>query len=160
MPIYGSLATQASTRLHNPKFPSRASPQPHLTQGRPSRTPIRTTIPQSPFTMAKKRTFPPSSPFELSQCAPIHLSLLHLHTQGTHRNERERRKQSMASNRRMEQWLTREARIAKSRTVAVRLISMALTGYYKTLIRPRTHRPLSMLKYDPVGTSPALCSQA
>jgi len=30
---------------------------------------------------------------------------------------------------------------------------MALTGYYKTLIRPRTHRPLSMLKYDPVGTS-------
>ena len=28
---------------------------------------------------------------------------------------------------------------------------MALTGYYKTLIRPRTHRPLSMLKYDPVG---------
>ena len=30
---------------------------------------------------------------------------------------------------------------------------MALTGYYKTLIRPRTHRPLSMLKYDPVGMS-------
>jgi hypothetical protein len=30
---------------------------------------------------------------------------------------------------------------------------MAMTGYYKTLIRPRTHRPLSMLKYDPVGTS-------
>lgn len=28
---------------------------------------------------------------------------------------------------------------------------MALTGYYKTLMRPRTHRPLSMLKYDPVG---------
>jgi len=28
---------------------------------------------------------------------------------------------------------------------------MALTGYYKTMIRPRTHRPLSMLKYDPVG---------
>jgi hypothetical protein len=41
--------------------------------------------------------------------------------------------------------------LAKSRTIAVRLISMALTGYYKTLIRPRTHRPLSMLKYDPVG---------
>jgi hypothetical protein len=40
---------------------------------------------------------------------------------------------------------------AKSRTIAVRLISMALTGYYKTLVRPRTHRPLSMLKYDPVG---------
>lgn len=42
---------------------------------------------------------------------------------------------------------------AKSRTVAVRLISMALTGYYRTLRRPRAHRPLSMLKYDPVGTS-------
>jgi hypothetical protein len=28
---------------------------------------------------------------------------------------------------------------------------MALTGYYKTLVRPRQHRPLSMLKYDPVG---------
>ncbi|KAF7923906.1 hypothetical protein EAE99_006567 [Botrytis elliptica] len=43
------------------------------------------------------------------------------------------------------------AKKAKSRTIPVRLISMALTGYYKTLIRPRTHRPLSMLKYDPVG---------
>jgi len=34
---------------------------------------------------------------------------------------------------------------------------MAMTGYYKTFTRPRTHRPLSMLKYDPVGmtvTSP------
>lgn len=41
----------------------------------------------------------------------------------------------------------------KSRTIAVRLISMAMTGYYKTFVRPRTHRPLSMLKYDPVGTS-------
>ncbi|CZT51260.1 uncharacterized protein RSE6_12383 [Rhynchosporium secalis] len=40
---------------------------------------------------------------------------------------------------------------SKSRTIAVRLISMALTGYYKTLVRPRTHRPLSMLKYDPVA---------
>ncbi len=41
--------------------------------------------------------------------------------------------------------------IVKSRTIAVRLISMALTGYYRTLRRPRTHRPLSMMKYDPVG---------
>lgn len=40
---------------------------------------------------------------------------------------------------------------AKSRTIAVRLISMAMTGYYRTLRRPRTSRPLSMLKYDPVG---------
>ena len=28
---------------------------------------------------------------------------------------------------------------------------MALTGYYRTMIRPRQHRPLSMMKYDPVG---------
>ncbi|KAF2239667.1 hypothetical protein EV356DRAFT_513954 [Viridothelium virens] len=43
------------------------------------------------------------------------------------------------------------AKKAKSRTIAVRLISMAMTGYYRTLVRPRDHRPLSMLKYDPVG---------
>lgn len=35
----------------------------------------------------------------------------------------------------------------------VRLISMAMTGYYRTLMRPRAHRPLSMMKYDPIGTS-------
>jgi hypothetical protein len=35
---------------------------------------------------------------------------------------------------------------------------MAMTGYYKTLIRPRVHRPLSMLKYDPVGTFGAPCA--
>lgn len=40
---------------------------------------------------------------------------------------------------------------AKSRTISVRLISTALTGYYRTYVRPRTHRPLSFLKYDPVG---------
>ena len=33
----------------------------------------------------------------------------------------------------------------------VRLISMAMTGYYRTLMRPRVHRPLSMMKYDPIG---------
>jgi large subunit ribosomal protein L33 len=38
----------------------------------------------------------------------------------------------------------------KSRTIAVRLISMALTGYFRTMVRPRASRPLSMLKYDPV----------
>ncbi|OAP55965.1 ribosomal protein L33 [Fonsecaea erecta] len=42
------------------------------------------------------------------------------------------------------------AKKPKSRTVAVRLISMALTGYYRTMVRPRTSRPLSMMKYDPV----------
>ncbi len=41
---------------------------------------------------------------------------------------------------------------AKSRTIAVRILSMAMTGYYRTLRRPRQHRPLSMMKYDPVGT--------
>jgi hypothetical protein len=30
---------------------------------------------------------------------------------------------------------------------------MAMTGYYRTMVRPRASRPLSMLKYDPVGTS-------
>lgn len=50
------------------------------------------------------------------------------------------------------QQLTTSSSAAKSRTIAVRLISMALTGYYRTLRRPRVHRPLSMLKYDPVGT--------
>jgi hypothetical protein len=28
---------------------------------------------------------------------------------------------------------------------------MAMTGYYRTMQRPRAHQPLSMLKYDPVG---------
>ncbi|KAF2227581.1 hypothetical protein BDZ85DRAFT_254538 [Elsinoe ampelina] len=38
----------------------------------------------------------------------------------------------------------------KSRTIPVRLLSMAATGFYYTFVRPRVHRPLSMLKYDPV----------
>ena len=38
----------------------------------------------------------------------------------------------------------------------VRLISMAMTGYYRTMQRPRVHQPLSMLKYDPIGMIP-LC---
>ena len=42
------------------------------------------------------------------------------------------------------------AKKAKSRTIAVRLISMAMTGYFRTFVRPRTARPLSMLKYDPI----------
>jgi hypothetical protein len=29
--------------------------------------------------------------------------------------------------------------------------SNARAGYYKTFLRPRQGRPLSMLKYDPVG---------
>jgi hypothetical protein len=35
---------------------------------------------------------------------------------------------------------------------------MAMTGYYKTFTRPRAHRPLSMLKYDPVGTFATPCA--
>ncbi|OQN98421.1 hypothetical protein B0A48_10540 [Cryoendolithus antarcticus] len=42
------------------------------------------------------------------------------------------------------------AKKAKSRTIAVRILSMAQTGFFMTFRRPRTHRPLSMLKYDPV----------
>ncbi|KAG0130836.1 hypothetical protein HOY82DRAFT_585460 [Tuber indicum] len=42
------------------------------------------------------------------------------------------------------------AKKAKSRTIVVRLISMAMTGYFKSFVRPRTHKPLSMIKYDPV----------
>ena len=41
---------------------------------------------------------------------------------------------------------------AKSRMISVRLISMAMTGFFYTFARPRESRPLSMLKYDPVGT--------
>ncbi|KAL2012337.1 hypothetical protein VTN00DRAFT_5055 [Thermoascus crustaceus] len=52
------------------------------------------------------------------------------------------------------------AKKAKSRTVAVRLISMAMTGYYRTMVRPRTHRPLSMLKYDPVVKKKVLFLEA
>lgn len=36
--------------------------------------------------------------------------------------------------------------------ISVRLVSMAMTGFYRTMVRPRTKRPLSFLKYDPVGT--------
>ncbi|ETN39824.1 ribosomal protein L33 [Cyphellophora europaea CBS 101466] len=52
------------------------------------------------------------------------------------------------------------AKKAKSRTIAVRLISMAMTGYYRTLIRPRTSRPLSMMKYDPVVKKQVLFLEA
>ncbi|KAH1269743.1 hypothetical protein KXW98_003369 [Aspergillus fumigatus] len=52
------------------------------------------------------------------------------------------------------------AKKAKSRTIAVRLISMAMTGYYRTMVRPRTHRPLSMLKYDPVVKKKVLFLEA
>ncbi|KAI9367926.1 hypothetical protein BJX61DRAFT_547030 [Aspergillus egyptiacus] len=52
------------------------------------------------------------------------------------------------------------AKKAKSRTMVVRLISMAMTGYYRTMTRPRMHRPLSMLKYDPVVKKKVLFLEA
>ncbi|GAW26370.1 putative ribosomal protein L33 [Rosellinia necatrix] len=42
------------------------------------------------------------------------------------------------------------AKKAKSRLISVRLISMAMTGFFYQFSRPRTARPMSMLKYDPV----------
>ncbi|KAI1208109.1 uncharacterized protein F4807DRAFT_431579, partial [Annulohypoxylon truncatum] len=42
------------------------------------------------------------------------------------------------------------AKKAKSRLIPVRLISMAMTGFFYTYSRPRASRPMSMLKYDPV----------
>ncbi|EOA88183.1 uncharacterized protein SETTUDRAFT_168598 [Exserohilum turcica Et28A] len=52
------------------------------------------------------------------------------------------------------------AKKAKSRTIMVRLISMAMTGYYRTMQRPRTHQPLSMLKYDPIVRKQVLFLEA
>lgn len=34
----------------------------------------------------------------------------------------------------------------------VRLISMAMTGFFYTFKRPRTSAMMSMMKYDPIGT--------
>ncbi|KAI5922415.1 hypothetical protein F4810DRAFT_711531 [Camillea tinctor] len=42
------------------------------------------------------------------------------------------------------------AKKVKSRMISVRLLSMAMTGFFYTFTRPRTSRPMSMLKYDPV----------
>ncbi|KAI1737436.1 hypothetical protein F4680DRAFT_428635 [Xylaria scruposa] len=42
------------------------------------------------------------------------------------------------------------AKKAKSRMISVRLLSMAMTGFFYQYARPRTARPMSMLKYDPV----------
>ncbi|KAF1912114.1 50S ribosomal protein L33 [Ampelomyces quisqualis] len=52
------------------------------------------------------------------------------------------------------------AKKAKSRTIMVRLLSMAMTGYYRTMQRPRAHRPLSMLKYDPIVRKQVLFLEA
>lgn len=39
----------------------------------------------------------------------------------------------------------------KSRIINVRLISMAMTGFFYNFRRPRTANPMGMLKYDPIG---------
>lgn len=39
----------------------------------------------------------------------------------------------------------------KSRVVIVRLLSQAMTGFYYSFSRPRTSKPMSLLKYDPIG---------
>lgn len=51
--------------------------------------------------------------------------------------------------------LARLGLIGKSRIISVRLISMAMTGYFYQFSRPRTSIPMSMLKYDPIGTRSA-----
>ncbi|KAI1472971.1 uncharacterized protein F4812DRAFT_411114 [Daldinia caldariorum] len=42
------------------------------------------------------------------------------------------------------------AKKPKARLLSVRLLSMAMTGFFYTYSRPRTSRPMSMLKYDPI----------
>ncbi|KAH7040814.1 uncharacterized protein B0I36DRAFT_358064 [Microdochium trichocladiopsis] len=42
------------------------------------------------------------------------------------------------------------AKKQKSRMIPVRLISMAMTGFFYQFTRPRTSKPMSMLKYDPI----------
>ncbi|KAK6451144.1 hypothetical protein FP744_10007395 [Trichoderma asperellum] len=44
------------------------------------------------------------------------------------------------------------AKKAKARLINVRLISMAMTGFFYTFKRPRTAPMMGMLKYDPIGT--------
>ncbi|RMD39483.1 hypothetical protein DV735_g5645, partial [Chaetothyriales sp. CBS 134920] len=60
------------------------------------------------------------------------------------------RRQAAREHRRYQAKLEKQANSQKHFRVTVRLISMAMTGYFRTMIRPRTARPLSMMKYDPV----------
>ncbi|OLL21877.1 54S ribosomal protein L39, mitochondrial [Neolecta irregularis DAH-3] len=43
------------------------------------------------------------------------------------------------------------AKKAKTRTIIVKLASTALTGYFKTAIRPRASPAIKAVKFDPVG---------
>ncbi|KAG7107102.1 39S ribosomal protein L33 like [Verticillium longisporum] len=42
------------------------------------------------------------------------------------------------------------AKKTKARVITVRLLSMAMTGFFYTFNRARTASPMSMLKYDPI----------
>ncbi|KAK7991722.1 hypothetical protein PG984_012492 [Apiospora sp. TS-2023a] len=42
------------------------------------------------------------------------------------------------------------AKKPKARMINVRLLSMAMTGFFYAFTRPRMARPMSMLKYDPI----------
>ncbi|KAK7931503.1 hypothetical protein PG985_002215 [Apiospora marii] len=42
------------------------------------------------------------------------------------------------------------AKKPKARMINVRLLSMAMTGFFYSFTRPRVARPMSMLKYDPI----------
>ncbi|GMM30483.1 mitochondrial 54S ribosomal protein YmL39 [Martiniozyma asiatica (nom. inval.)] len=39
---------------------------------------------------------------------------------------------------------------AKARTTIVQMVSSAQTGYRRALLIPRTMKPLTMIKYDPI----------
>ncbi|KAL6875040.1 50S ribosomal protein L33 [Trichoderma novae-zelandiae] len=51
------------------------------------------------------------------------------------------------------------AKKAKARLLNVRLISMAMTGFFYTFKRPRTAPMMGMLKYDPIGMAQLLTEQ-
>ncbi|KAI9151702.1 hypothetical protein HJFPF1_08911 [Paramyrothecium foliicola] len=50
--------------------------------------------------------------------------------------------------------------LAKTRLINVRLISMAMTGFFYTFKRPRTSPLMGMMKYDPIGTSTTILKTA
>jgi ribosomal protein L33 len=46
-------------------------------------------------------------------------------------------------------------RVFHYRTIIVRLVSTAQTGYFYSTMRPRVGPRLSAVKYDPMGASPS-----
>ncbi|KAF9115919.1 54S ribosomal protein L39, mitochondrial [Mortierella sp. AM989] len=48
------------------------------------------------------------------------------------------------------------AKKAKARTIIVKLLSTAGTGFFYTTRRPRTTAKLSSMKFDPRGTYPTI----